>query len=1187
MRSLRLQNLSPAATVGCAILLLVGIGAFDYMTGTDLSLSIFYLAPISLVAWAVGRRAALFLSFIGAAIWLAADLACRTSAGSGIPYWNSAVRFGFFGIVSVLLANLRSARDGLEATVRSRTASLEAEIGEHKRAEAELRRIGRALRTLSDCNQLLVRTTEEADLLQGTCRILVETGGYGMVWVGFAEQDEEKTVRPVAQAGFDQGYLESFKVTWADTETGRGPAGTAIRTGQPCMVKDLLAGGEHPPWCAEATKRGFASCISLPLVVSGRALGVLSVLAADPDAFDREEARLLAELAADLAYGLAALRGRAARERAEAALRESEGRLRMVVESSMDAIVAVDERAMIVLFNAAAEELFGYLAQEAVGTPVSLLVRESAAEVHQQRLEKFMLRGDGRCGHIGRRTEQVFRRKNGDTFVGEVAMAGSRSAEKRLIVVSVHDVTERKRAEEALRERDENLRLLGSAVPDVLWMSTPDISKMLYVSSNYERLWGQSVESLFENPLSYMDPIHPEDRERVILALAGHLQGHYDVEYRLLSPDGSIRWIHDHGAPVCDAQGHVVRICGVASDITERKRTETSLRDSEARYRVLFEGAAEGILVADIETKKFLFANTAICKLLGYSQGELTAMGVTDIHPKESLAHVLSAFEAQARREFSIAPVLPCLRKDGTVINADINTASIVIDGRQCNVGFFTDVTERMRAEQEIRNLAKFPMENPDAVLRIDRGGKVIFANPASASMLEAWDCGLGRPLPDQWRTLVAEALESGKVNAAEAECGNRLMALNAVPVVGAGYVNLYGRDITDLRRAEEQLLQAQKMEAIGQLAGGVAHDFRNQLTVIKGFSEMLLRRSLVKDEGRDKVAEILKAVERSSTLASELLAFGRKQIVRPEVVNLDDLITAISEPLARMIGEDIRLSIVPSSNLGNVKLDPSEFQHALTNIVLNARDAMPQGGQLAIGTANVDLAEGYVRQHMEASVGPHVMVTVSDTGTGMDPKTLERIFEPFFTTKPTGKGTGLGLSMVYGFVKQAGGHIGVYSEPGHGTTVKLYFPHVAGEAKATGPAAEPAPLQKGTGTVLVVEDEESVRRFVVQTLAESGYTVLEAADPQQGIALAEKHEGRIDLLLTDMVMPDMNGPELAKRVSAGRPGIRLLYVSGYTGDSLMQRGVVPENMPLLVKPFGAGPLIQAVQAALRGSDGQ
>jgi signal transduction histidine kinase len=382
------------------------------------------------------------------------------------------------------------------------------------------------------------------------------------------------------------------------------------------------------------------------------------------------------------------------------------------------------------------------------------------------------------------------------------------------------------------------------------------------------------------------------------------------------------------------------------------------------------------------------------------------------------------------------------------------------------------------------------------------------------------------------------------------------------------------------LRKSEEQLRQAQKMEAVGRLAGGVAHDFNNVLSVIMSYCEFLLGDLKPGDPMRADVEEIHKAGARAAGLTRQLLLFSRQQVVVPKVIDLHEVLTGMDKMLQRILGEDVELASLPPKAPGRVKADPSHIEQVVLNLVVNARDAMPTGGKLTLETANVVLDEDYARSHLLAKAGPHVVLAVSDTGIGMDRETQARIFEPFFTTKEVGKGTGLGLSTVFGIVQQSGGHIGVYSEPGRGTTFRVYLPRVDAALDVTMPPAEPATL-RGTETILLVEDEEQVRTIVLSILRRQGYRVVVAQNGGEALLLSEQHPEAIDLLLTDVVMPQMSGPELARRLVLARPGMKVLCMSGYTDDSVVRHGVLESGVAFIQKPVTPGSLAKKVREVL------
>ncbi len=375
--------------------------------------------------------------------------------------------------------------------------------------------------------------------------------------------------------------------------------------------------------------------------------------------------------------------------------------------------------------------------------------------------------------------------------------------------------------------------------------------------------------------------------------------------------------------------------------------------------------------------------------------------------------------------------------------------------------------------------------------------------------------------------------------------------------------------DISQRKRLEEQLLHAQKMEAVGRLAGGVAHDFNNMLTVIAGYNRMILDELSPLDPLRGYAEEILKAADRAGAITNQLLAFSRRQISKPRVIQINMAIAQTDKMLRRLIGEDVHLQLSLGSEIGNIRADPGHVDQAIVNLVVNARDAMPEGGRLTIETANVHLDEHYVRTHLGVAPGDFVMVAVSDTGIGMDAETRRRIFEPFFTTKEKGRGTGLGLATVYGIVKQAGGDIWVYSEPGRGTTFKLYFPRVSEPVSEVVDSAGAEPLKAaGQETVLLVEDEKAVRELTLKMLQQLGYSVLTAESGEGALELSGSHTGELSLLLTDVVMPGMSGRQLADALILLRPGLKVLFLSGYTENTVVHHGVLDSGVDFLPKPF-------------------
>ncbi len=486
------------------------------------------------------------------------------------------------------------------------------------------------------------------------------------------------------------------------------------------------------------------------------------------------------------------------------------------------------------------------------------------------------------------------------------------------------------------------------------------------------------------------------------------------------------------------------------------------------------------------------------------------------------------------------------------------------------------------RSELNFRSLVT---NAPYGICRCDSAGILLGVNPAFVTMLGYASAAelVGRSLPNlyadsqQWFTLADYFRSLQQFHGLVAEWvrkdgSSTVVRLSGRAIRGEGnaiFFELFSEDVSERRTLEQQLRQAQKMEAVGRLAGGIAHDFNNLLMVISGYSEFLLERIGSNQELRGPAQEIANAAERATSLTRQLLAFSRKQMLAPKVIDLNAVVTENLKMLTRVIGEDIDLVMVPSADIGAVKADPGQIEQVIMNLAVNARDAMPHGGKLTIETANVTLDDNYARFHAPVQPGDYIMLAISDTGMGMDAETQNHIFEPFFTTKGT-KGTGLGLSTVYGIIKQSGGYVWVYSEPDKGTTFKIYLPRVSASGEVADAEAAVAinNSHQNVETILLVEDEPNLRELTLQYLQKQGYTVLEAGDGATAIQASNAHQGPIHLLLTDVIMPGMNGRELAQRISSLRPETKVLYMSGYTENAIGHNGTLDAGITLLQKPF-------------------
>jgi PAS domain S-box-containing protein len=772
------------------------------------------------------------------------------------------------------------------------------------------------------------------------------------------------------------------------------------------------------------------------------------------------------------------------------ALKDSERRYRSMFEDNPNPMYVYDvETLKLLAVNDAAVSHYGYTKDEFL----NLTIRDIRPLDEQDALSRSLVGADSLGSGLQSPGEFTHQRKDGTaidvridwhpiTFMGRPARA-----------VLATDITEQRKSDavlrgrdQALKESEERFRRIAETVTEVFWIADVDAQRIIYVSPGYEEVWGRSCGSLYLNPRSFLEAIHPDDRQRVRDNLRQKGAGvPFDHEYRIVRPDGEVRWVWDRGFPIRDDSGRLVQYVGAAQDVTDRKGAEQALAESEERTRLALEASQVGIWETNLWTGVAYWSE--ICEAIhGLKPG--------------TFGKTFEAFKA-------------CIHPD---------------DRERATKAIETATRDHAQGDLEYRT---------------------------------RWPDGTERLINTTTRFFYDD---------------------KGVPFRGTGVAI----DVTDRRSLENQLRQAQKMEAVGQLAGGVAHDFNNLLTAILGFAELLTPPLGQDDQGLKDLEQIRKAATRATHLTRQLLAFSRRQIFQPVVLDLNAVVSELGGLLRRLISEDIEIKVILNPRIGCVKADPGQIEQVMMNLAVNARDAMPKGGRLTIETSNADLDRGFFKKHgiPEESAHRHFAVLiVSDSGVGMDQATKQRIFEPFFTTKAKGEGTGLGLATVYGIVKQSGGFLLVDSEPGRGATFTIYLPRIEGAVAREAVASTRVRPVTGTETVLLVEDEEHVRMLARALLDRNGYHVIEAADAEKAAGLAQRDD--IDLLLTDVVMPGQSGPELFARLKPLHPKMKVLYVSGYADHTIVRRGILEPGLSFVQKPFTAAALMGKVRDVLDATD--
>ena len=773
-----------------------------------------------------------------------------------------------------------------------------------------------------------------------------------------------------------------------------------------------------------------------------------------------------------------------------------------------------------------------------------------------------------------------------------------RDADGRMVALqgTLQDITELKQAERALRQSEAALKEALLAAQMGVWDFTIETGAVAW-DENLYRLAGRDSSQPAPNYQELSQIYTPASWERLKPAVENALTTGtpYELDLEILRPDGAKRWWISRGAAERDSSGRIIRLRGTVQDITERKRTEEM-----QNWLASFPKLSPVLIVEMNRDGGFEFINPAAEQLLpdlrqaGLGHPWLTGFQEFEQSCQDSetnrFKREVCVGESWFQQMVHYVPALHRLRIYGF------------------------DITDRKKAERALRNEKAFTDSIidslPDYFFVLDSSGRYSRWNKNAGKALGytvgelANTPGLSH-VAEEERPLAAlklqEAFTRGSATVEihlltkDGKKVPHILTATRAEIGGADYILGVAVDISERKKLEEQFQQAQKMEAVGRLAGGVAHDFNNLLTIINGYSQLLLEISEPNDSRRPHLEQILEAGERAASLTRQLLAFSRKQVIEPRVLDLNGVLKNTEKMLRRLIGEDVQLRTVMEPQLGRVRADPAQVEQVIMNLAINARDAMPRGGKLIIETSNTELDEGYARIHAEVTPGNYVLLAVSDTGSGMSAATLAHIFEPFFmndetrghifepffTTKEAGKGTGLGLPTVHGIVKQAGGHISVYSEVGQGTTFRIYMPRLDRPVEKTGVKQVTPVSLSGSETILLVEDEPAVRTLIRDALEPRGYQVLVAGRPEEALSLAAQHDGVVHLLLTDVIMPGFSGKELADRLLILRPDLKVLFISGYTADAIAHHGVLDDSVNFLPKPFTSDKLLRKVRAVL------
>ncbi|MEW6527598.1 MAG: PAS domain S-box protein [Spirochaetota bacterium] len=859
----------------------------------------------------------------------------------------------------------------------------------------------------------------------------------------------------------------------------------------------------------------------------------------------------------------------------------------------------------ILYANKSAYNRLGYSKEELLQKKIGDIDTPHYARLIPERIEQFK-----QYGSLVFESEHVT--KDGTIIPVEVSIHSILYNNTPCIISVVRDITLRKQSEKALRENEEKFKAIADNMADIAWIVNLQF-ETIYINKAVEKILGFAVDEYLQRKVEkkYPPEVLQDMYNKLIEEFENEKKPGIDknrtriVEIQEYRKDGTLADLSVHVKFLRDETGTPNAIIGISRDITEQKK---SLREIQ-RYKLIFEQSINEIYIFDANTLAFTYVNQAAINNLGYSFEELKHMTPVDIKPQFSLQQFQLLLQPlRDGAEDSVVFETVHRRKDGSTYDVEVHVQLVKIDGEEHFAAIILDITERKRIEKSLKESEeKFRIlaESTPMAIMMYQDDKWVYANPAAEALLEYseqelcamnfWDV----VYPDD-KAIVMER-GSKRQKGEEATVGYEFRVITKSGMVK--WILLYGAtvmfkgkpaglisvlDITERKKIEEekrklqeQLLQSQKMESIGTLAGGVAHEFNNMLNIISGHAELALLNIPQENEARKDIEEIKKAAQRSAEITKKLLTFARKQEEKSTIVNVNSAIDSMIGMLKRLIGENIQLAWQPVKRELSVQIDEVSLDQILVNLAVNARDAIDKQGSITISTLSVSIEDEVALQH-NVLPGEYAVIQVTDDGIGIDEETLKLIFDPFFTTKEVGKGTGLGLSTVYGIVKSNGGFIEVQSQKGIGTTFKIYLPlFVERREYAQYHDNVIQNLFRGTETILIVEDEISILKITKRMLEILGYTVLEAGDPFEALEIVKNYIGTIHLLITDVIMPKMNGVDLAKLVSAMYPQIKILFTSGYSAEVLSKHTINTHDINYLKKPVSFASLASTVRTIL------